>query len=184
VTFSVRDKPSEALQQMLSRLSGSATSATIGETAARSEVRLLATPWEAARDALASAGDLVGKALIDATNPVLPGLTGLSVGTNTSADEMVAQWARGAKVKALNTVGFNIMADPKFNGGPVAMFFCGDDPEAKKTVNGLIAELGFEPLDAGPLTQARVLEPFAMLWISLAVKFCYGRDIGFRLLRR
>lgn len=184
LTFAVRDKPSKELLQTLSQLGGSASSATVAETAARSDVLLLATPWEAAREALASAGDLSGKVLIDATNPLLPELAGLSVGTNISAGELVAQWARGAKVvKALNTVGFSIMADPKLSGGPIAMFYCGDDAEAKRTVNGLILELGFDPLDAGPLTQARVLEPFAMLWISLAVKYGYGREIGFRFLR-
>jgi len=66
----------------------------------------------------------------------------------------------------------------------VAMFYCGDDGEAKRAVASLIADLGFEPLDAGPLSQARLLEPFAMLWISMALKYGYGRDIGFRLLRR
>lgn len=76
------------------------------------------------------------------------------------------------------------MAHPTFNGGSVARFYCGDNAEAKKTVHGLIEELGFEPLDAGPLTQARLLEPFALLWITLALKHGYGREIGFELLRR
>lgn len=64
------------------------------------------------------------------------------------------------------------------------MFYCGDDADAKKTVAGLIAELGFEALDAGPLTQARVLEPFAMLWISLAVKGGYGPNFAFSMVKR
>lgn len=98
---------------------------------------------------------------------------------------MVAKWATGAKVvKAFNTVGFNIMADPRFEGGRTAMFYCGDDAKAKSTVAGLINELGFEALDAGPLTQARLLEPFALLWISLALQYGYGREIAFQLLRR
>lgn len=155
------------------------------EAVAGSEVVLLATPWEAAREALSEAGDLGGKILIDTTNPLLPGLAGLAVGTNTSAGEMIAQWANGARVvKCFNTVGFNIMADPKFPKGEVALFYCGDDPKAKVVVNKLAIELGFEALDAGPLTQCRVLEPFALLWISLAMKPGYGRDIGFQLIRR
>ena len=48
----------------------------------------------------------------------------------------------------------------------------------------LASGLGFDAQDAGPLTQARALEPFAYLWISLAMKYGYGRDIGFQLLRR
>lgn len=69
-------------------------------------------------------------------------------------------------------------------GGRAAMFYCGDDARAKSTAAGLINELGFEALDAGPLTQARVLEPFALLWISLALQYGYGREIAFQLLRR
>ena len=96
-----------------------------------------------------------------ATNPLLPGFTGLAVGTTTSDAEQVAQWVPGAKVvKKFNTVGYNIIADPQFSEGPVAMFYCGDDAEVKRTVASLIAELGFELLDAGPLTQARLLEAF------------------------
>ena len=95
---------------------------------------------------------------------------------------MVAQWAKGAKVvKAFNTVGANVMADATFEGGPVAMFYCGDDAPSKRVVTAPIKELGF---DAGPLNQARVLEPFALLWISLALKYGYSREIAFRLLRR
>jgi len=58
---------------------------------------------------------------------------------------------RGEVVKASNTVDFNIMADPRFEGGRAAMFYWGDDATA--AVASLISELGFEALDAGPLTQ-------------------------------
>jgi predicted dinucleotide-binding enzyme len=139
----------------------------------------------AAQNALASADDLTGKVLIDATNPLLPGLTGLAAGTTTSAGEVVAKWAAGARVvKAFNTVGFNIMADPRFDRGRAAMFYCGEDAKAKDTVASLISELGFEALDAGPVTQARLLEPHALLWISLALQNGYGLEIAFQLLRR
>jgi NADPH-dependent F420 reductase len=185
VVFSVRGSPSPALLEVMKQAGPTARTGSAQQAASTSDVVLLATPWEAVRQALASAGDLRGKIVIDATNPLSPGLAGLSVGTTTSAAEMVAQWTPGAKVvKAFNTVGYNIMDNPNFESGPVSMFYCGDDTDAKRTVSSLIAELGFEPLDAGPLTQARVLEPFAMLWISMAIQYGYGRDIGFRLLRR
>jgi predicted dinucleotide-binding enzyme len=167
---------------MLSKREGSPT---VAEVVQASDVLLLATPFEVTEEVLRSAGDLSGKIVIDATNPLLPKLAGLSVGTTLSGAELVAQWAPGARVvKAFNTVGWNIMANPAFPGGSPAMFYCGDDAGAKHTVAGLIAELGFEALDAGPLVQARVLEPFALLWISLAVKYGYGREIGFHFMRR
>ncbi len=134
---------------------------------------------------LETAGSFAGKLLIDATNPLLPRLEGLEVGTSTSGAELVAGWAPGAHVvKAFNTIGANIMANPEFDNRRAALFYCGDHPASNRIVHGLAAELGFDPLPAGPLTQARLLEPFALLWISLAMAHGYGRDIGFHLLRR
>jgi predicted dinucleotide-binding enzyme len=160
------------------------TRETIAETAAATEVVVLATPWPAAQEAVQAMGDLQGKILIDATNPLLPNLAGLDMGPH-SGGEQVAGWATNARVvKAFNTVGYNIMADNTFAEGKVALFYCGDDAEAKKSVAALISELGFDALDAGPLAQCRVLEPLAMLWISLAVKYGYGRDFALHLMRR
>ena len=185
VAFASRDTNSPDIQQLVSKAGSSARAATVPDAAAFGGVLLLATPWPAAREALQSAGDLAGKVLLDATNPLLPNLEGLDVGTTTSGGEQVAVWARGAKVvKIFNTVGFNIMADPRFGENRAVMFYCGDDSAAKKTAAQLAAELGFEPLDAGPLTQARLLEPVALLWITLANFYGYSRDIAFELLRR
>jgi len=183
--FSSREPASEQMRKLLADAGPGARSGSVAETAAASDVLVIATPWPATEEVLKSAGDLSGKILIDATNPLLPGLEGLSVGTTTSAAEQVAVWAGGAKVvKAFNTVGYNIMADSTFGPGRVAMFYCGDDAAAKKTAAALIEELGFEALDAGPLKQSRLLEPFAMLWISLALKHGYSREIGFQFMRR
>jgi predicted dinucleotide-binding enzyme len=186
IVFASRDPQSEQMKKLVDGVEGTARAGTVSEAANASDVLLLATPWSAAEAAIRSAGDLSGKILIDAVNPlIVPSLEGLSLGTTTSAGEMVAQWASGAKVvKAFNTVGYYVMAKPEFEAGPVAMFYCGDDAEAKLVVKRLIEDVGFEGLDAGPLTQARVLEPFAMLWISLAVKYGYGPGIAFHFMRR
>src|ERR1041385_5597833 len=159
VTFSSRHPQSDEMKKLLGEAGPSASSAGVAEAAGNSEVILLATPWPTAKEGLASAGNLAGKILIDAINPLRKDLSGLDIGTSTSAGEMVAQWASGAKVvKAFNTVGFNIMADPKLNGQSALLFYCGDDAGAKKTVHDLATELGFDAQDAGPLTQARLLE--------------------------
>lgn len=185
VAFSSRNPGSEEMKRLIEAAGSTARAVSVREAAMDSEVLLLATPWPATRDALASAGDLSGKILIDATNPLLPRLDGLEVGTTTSGAEQVAGWARGARVvKAFNTVGFNIMADPRFHGRGATLFFCGDDPAAKQVVHGLAAELGFEPEDAGPLARARVLEPFALLWIMLAMTPGHGREFAFELMKR
>jgi 8-hydroxy-5-deazaflavin:NADPH oxidoreductase len=185
VVFASRDPQSEKTREAVADSGANASAASNAEAAGASDVLLFSTPFNATEEAVRSAGNLAGKIVIDATNPLLPDLSGLALGPRESAAERVAQWAKGAKViKAFNTVGYNIMENPSFEGGKVAMFYCGNDAAAKKTVASLIDELGFEALDAGPLEQARVLEPFAMLWISLAVKYNYGRDFAFELLRR
>jgi predicted dinucleotide-binding enzyme len=185
VTFGSRNPGSESIKQLVARAGGKASAATPAEIARDNEVLLLSTPWPATREVLASLGDLNGKTLIDATNPLLPNLQGLELGNTTSAGENVAAWAKGARVvKAFNTVGFNIMDNPAFGSDKPVMFYCGDDAGAKATVKQLTEELGFDAVDAGPLTQARVLEPFALLWISLAYGRGLGREIAFKLMRR
>jgi hypothetical protein len=147
-------------------------------------VAVLATPYSSAEAAIAACGDLRGKIVVDCTNPVAPDLSGLTIGHSDSAGEAVARWAKGAKViKALNTRGSGNMLNPRYGNETLSMFFCGDDADAKKLVTGLIAELGFEPVDAGGLTQARYLEPLAMLWISMAYRYGNGPDFGFRVVR-
>jgi 8-hydroxy-5-deazaflavin:NADPH oxidoreductase len=184
VIFASRNPASSEMKDLVSKAGANASAGSPAE-AAKADVLLLATPWPAAEQAIRSAGDLTGKVLIDAVNPLLPDLSGLTTGTITSAAEQVAQWARGARVvKAFNTIGANIMANPAFGADRPVLLYCGDDAAAKRTVHTLADGLGFEPVDAGPLTQARTLEPFAFLWISLAYQAGLGREIAFKLLRR
>ena len=98
---------------------------------------------------------------------------------------MAAQWARGAKVvKIFNSTGYNNMADPNYGGVPLTMFYCGDDTDAKRIAASLARDIGFDPVDAGPLSNARLLEPVAMLWIWLAIQGGMDRAFGFKLLTR
>ncbi|MFN0101464.1 MAG: NADPH-dependent F420 reductase [Bryobacteraceae bacterium] len=183
--FASRNPQSAEMRELAAQAEGGARAAAPAEAAAESDVVLLATPWPAARDAIGALGPLAAKVVIDATNPLLPRLDGLECGTTTSAAEQVAAWAPGARVvKAFNTVGANIMADPAFGGAKAVLFYCGDDAAAKAQVHSLAAGIGFDARDAGPLTQAPLLEPFALLWISLALVHGYGRGIGFQLLER
>ena len=181
IIFGSREPKSQKMLE-LSQSTGAATGSN--QQAAEADVVVLTMPWPAVNEVV-SGLRLSGKVVVDVTNPLLPDLSGLEVGTTTSAAELVAQRAKGARVvKAFNTVGFNVMAHPQFRDGSAVMFYCGDDAKAKKTVHQLAADLGFDPHDAGPLTQARYLEPFAMLWITLALKQGYGREFGFKLMQR
>ena len=185
IIFGVRDPAEAKVQAVVRSVGRQARTATVRDAVAPSEVVVLATPWPAAKDALTAAGPLSGKILIDATNPLTPDMSGLVLGHTTSAAEQVAAWTPGAKVvKAFNTIGAQHMTNPRFGDQRASMFLCGDDAAAKQVVAGLATALGFEPVDAGPLTQARLLEPLALLWISMVFAYGQGPNIAFRLLRK
>ncbi len=185
VTFSSREPDSEKMKKLVAGAGPNSRAATLAETVSGNDVLLLATPWPATQQIVSGAGDFTGKILIDAVNPFLPNLAGIEVGTNNSGGELVAQWASGAKVvKAFNTIGNNIMADANLAGHSALLLYCGDDEGAKQVVHGLATELGFDAEDAGPLKQARVLEPFALLWVTLAFTRGFGREFAFKIIRR
>ena len=168
-----------------SRRPSSATEDTHAGAAAGADVVVLAVPFDAAVETVAAAGNLAGKIVVDATNPV---------GKVRSGAELVAAAAPGARVvKAFNTMGFETMADPVIDGRPALGLVAGDDGEAKAAVLQLAADLGFEAVDAGGLDAARMLETLAELWIHLAFRAGlrgpnavagHGRDMAFALLRR
>src|SRR3990172_1070324 len=185
ILYGVRDPSEGRVRELREKLGADAKVGTVAGAAAFGEVILLATPWSGTEQALRSAGNLSGKIVLDATNPLKADLSGLALGHSTSGGEQVAAWAAGAKVvKIFNTTGFGNMENPKYGETAATMFYCGGDEAAKAAGARLAADLGFEPVDAGPLAQARTLEPLALLWISLAYFQKQGPNIAFKLLRR
>ena len=177
VTYGVRDptdaKPADGLPV-----------ASNADAAAAADVIVLCTPWQATERAVADCGDLSGKVVVDCTNPLTPDFTALEVGHTSSGAELIAQWAPGARVcKAMNQIGAPMMDHPDVAGTPV-MFVCGDDESATSLTSNLVAELGFEPANAGGLSVARLLEPYALIWIHLALRRGLGTGFAFGLLRR
>ncbi|HTA42545.1 MAG TPA: NADPH-dependent F420 reductase [Bryobacteraceae bacterium] len=177
VTFGVRD-PKKSDSASAARVAG------VMEAAQSSDVIVLSVPWGAVADALRSTGDLTGKIVLDATNPLLPDLSGLDVPQGTSGGERVAGLTKAHVVKIFNTTGYPNMANPDYQGQPATMFYCGDDDGAKRIAAGLASDLGFDPVDAGPLKRARMLEDLCLLWITLALKQGYGVNFAFRMMRR
>jgi predicted dinucleotide-binding enzyme len=158
---------------------------TTTDAIAASEVVILAVPYAAVAAIAQSVADWQGRVLVDATNPLAPGLAGLMLGTTTSGAEELARRAHGARVvKAFNTTGAENMADAAYPGGVPMMPVCGDDAQARQRVMALATLIGFEAVDMGPLLAARYLEPFAMTWIHLAFRQGFGRRFAFGLLRR
>ena len=181
VVFGVR-QPKDPKHDALRELDVEVT--TVPSAARSGEVVVLATPWTATKDAIEACSGLDGKTVIDCTNPLEPDLRGLTHSGDDSGGEQVARWAKGAKVvKAFNTIGFNIMENPRLEGRRAVLFLCGDD-DGKPAVKELSDALGFETIDAGSIESARLLEPFALLWITGAYKMGLGRDFAFSLVRR
>jgi 8-hydroxy-5-deazaflavin:NADPH oxidoreductase len=151
------------------------------------EIVVIATPWSATEAAVKSLGSLAEKIVIDCTNPLGMGPDGLQLvlGFDTSAGEQVASWAPGAFVfKSLNTTGASNMGNAADYRVKPLMLVAGDNGAKKPVVMELVGKLGFESVDAGPLKNARLLEPFAMVWIDQAMKRGRGRDFAFALVRR
>ncbi len=185
VKWGVRDPSAGKVQGLVGAAHGS-SAGSIAEAAAHGQVVVLTTPrGSPTEEAIRNCGDLQGKILFDCTNPLEPDLSGLAVGHDTPAGEQVAAWATGARVvKIFNTTGSNNMENPDYNGQATTMFYAGDDTAAKEAAHRLAGDIGFDPVDAGPLANARLLEPLAMLWIYLAYPGGQGREIAFKLLRR
>ena len=184
IAFGARDPSDAQTKAMVAAIRGEARLVGITEATRDAEVVVLATPYAANTAALAAAGDLAGKILLDVTNPIGPNFS-LATGRDTSGAEETAKTAPGARVfKAMNQVGYEVMADAGFPGGKPVMFVAGDDAAGKETVLSLVAALGFEAVDAGELAIARLIEPYALLWIHLMARRRLGRQFAFGLLRR
>lgn len=138
---------------------------------------IVATPYEAAAQALQSLGDLSGKVVIDITNPLTPDYMGLTIGHDTSAAEQIAQALPGAQVvKGFNTLFAQVLAAGADLGAgrKATVFLASDSDRAKQTAKALAESMGFETMDAGPLKNARYLEPLA----GLNIYFGYGAGLG------
>jgi predicted dinucleotide-binding enzyme len=155
--------------------------ADISEAAAGADVIVLAVPFPAVSETVAAIGTLSGRVVLDTTNAL--GAT-LPNGARSGA-EYLASLAKGASVvKAFNTMGWETMADPIFDGRRAVCFICADDPDAGHLVAGLADDLGFEAIDIGGLEGARHLEALAALWVHLAFRAGLGRQFAFAILRR
>lgn len=142
----------------------------VAEAAAHGEVVVLAVPAAAVDDALASAGSLDAKILVDATNDV--------GADRPSQAAHVAELAPGARVvKAFNAAFARTYDSLQRLDPPAQLVYCGDDAEAKDVVAQLIRDAGFEPVDVGALDQAANIEGFARMIINLAYKQGFGPHV-------
>jgi hypothetical protein len=177
IMFGVRDTSASDVEELLGAISGSATLGTPREAAAFGDVVVLAVPGAVAIEVAGNLGDLKGKPLIDANNWFGPP-------QEKSLAEAIQKAAPTAKVvKAFNHMGWDTIENPDFNESNASAFVAGDDPAARGTVMELAAQLGLDPVDAGPLVHARHLEAMGVLWVRM-MQAASDRGFSYRIVRR
>jgi predicted dinucleotide-binding enzyme len=133
---------------------------------------LLALPYQAATGVVSDlSAALAGRTLIDCTNPVAPGFLLETRGGPAAAERIAAAAPDARVVKAFNLCHESVwrLTPPVFDGRPLAVPLCGDDPSALATVRRLVRDLGCEPLGGGGLDRAALLEATAAFLIGLWV---------------
>lgn len=152
------------------------------DAARGADIVILSLPWRVAEAAVRDLGTLSGKVVIDCMNPLgmVDGALSLLLGHSTSGAEVVQSWIPAAHVvKTLNQTGAENLANAgRLKARPV-QFVAGNDAAAKAATMTILRDLGFDALDAGDLKKARILEPFAMVWINQAMLQGKGRNWAF-----
>jgi predicted dinucleotide-binding enzyme len=183
VVFSYARSP-QKLRRLAREAGGQAGFGTPSEAADGADAILLAVHWSRVGDVLEQAGDLSGRALLTCSLPMDARNTRLVVAHTSSGAEALAKRVRRARVvSAFGTVPsevlFDVYARRRRRPRPT-MVHCGDDARAKKVSAGLIRDVGFEPIDAGPLRIARYLEPMTLLVAQLAYEIGRRPEMAYR----
>ena len=178
----------QKLKKLARDAEGNARAGTPAEAAREADAVLLAVHWSRVDDALKQAGDLSGKVIINCSLPMNADDTGLVIGHTSSGAETLAHKVRKAHVvSAFGTVPsevfFDVFARRRQRTHRPSLAYCGDHQGAKDVAVMLIRDLGFDPVDAGPLRLARYLEPFALLMGQLAYETDEGPELAYRFER-
>jgi 8-hydroxy-5-deazaflavin:NADPH oxidoreductase len=180
---------SERKLKRLARKAGRhARAGTPREAAVDADALLLAVHWSRVTDVLEQAGALSGKVIVSCSLPMNASDTALVVAHTSSGAEALAKKARKADVvSAFSTVPSEVLFDvfdaKRRTRRRPSLMYCGDNQHAKEVAATLIHDVGFEPVDAGPLRIARYLEPFALAMAQLAYEGDEGPEVAYRIER-
>src|SRR5882762_2378828 len=178
-------------QQKLKKLArdaqGDARAGTPSEAAEEADALLLAVHWTRVDDVLNQAGDLSGKVIVTCSLPMNADDTALVVAHTSSGAEALAKKVRKAQVvSAFGTVPSEVLFgvfEARRKANRPGLVYCGDDQGAKDVAATLIRDVGFDPVDAGPLRIARYMEPFALLVGQLAYEGQGEPELAYRFER-
>ena len=177
----------EKLNRLAREANGNARAGTSREAAQGADALLLAVHWSRIDDVLNQAGDLSGKVIVSCSLPMNDQNTELVLGHTTSGAEELAKKVPGAEViAAFSNVPSEVLFDVFEARGKVtrpSLVYCGDRPRGKDIAATLIRDVGFDPVDAGPLRIARYTEPFALLVGQLAYEGTEGPELAYRFER-
>ncbi len=153
------------------------------EAAAASNIVILAVPFTSAPQIASEIAEAAaGKTVVDVSNRMSVGPTGPDIDTTSSnAEELAALLPKSRVVKAFNTLFASKQHDPIADGLQLDGFLAGDDAAAKDEVSALLASIGLNPIDVGPLARARQLEGMAFLNISLNISRGGSWQSGWKL---
>lgn len=167
VVYGTRSPDSDRAKTLVEHTGHGATAATQKEAAAAGDIVILAVGWPAMETVAQNLGSLDGKIVVDISMPVDTGEDGYLISVvETSSAEMIQQWNPGARVvKSWATLGSYVIDNPDVVDGPVTVPIASDDREAKETIAKIIADMGLDPVDAGPLRLARELEALQRLYM-------------------
>ena len=183
VTFSY-SRSQEKLQGLARDAGGRARVGTPRDAAQQADVLLLAVHWSRIEDVLKQAGHLVGKLIVSCSLPMNADDTELVVAhTSSGAEELARRVPDARVVAAFNTVPSEVLFGVFEGRGKATrpnLVYCGDDAQGKETAARLISDVGFDPVDAGPLRIARYMEPFGLLVAQLAYESEGGPELGYR----
>ena len=175
------------LEMLAREAGGTARAGTPGEAAREAEVLLLAVHWLRVDEVLQQVGEVSGKVIVSCSLPMNADDTDLVVAHTSSGAEELARKVRGAQVvSAFGTVPSEVLFgvfEARDKASRPSLVYCGDHQRAKAVAARLIGDLGFEPVDAGPLRIARHLEPFSLLVAQLAYEGEGGPELAYRFER-
>jgi hypothetical protein len=134
--------------------------ATVGEPsrAAAADVVVLSVPWGVIDTALAAAGPLTSKVVVDTTNQFGPG-GAIDLG-HTAARHNADRMPGARYTKCFNTLtsAFQAQAANRTGDARIVQWVCGDDHEAKEILGQLVRDAGYVPADLGGIDQCAVME--------------------------
>src|SRR5262249_5532863 len=172
------------LERLAREAGGRARAGTPAEAAHRADAVLLAVHWSRVSDVLKQTGKLEGRVVVSCSLPMSADDTRLVIAHRSSGAEALARKIPKARlVAAFGTVPsevlFSVYRARRRPRRP-SLLYCGDGDAAKKIAARLIRDVGFAPLDAGPLRIARFTEPFTLLIARLAYEGDRGPELSYR----